>query len=339
MRNTAVRLSFTQGQVLIQAGGGDIGRGTESGRVRAARRRHPDRLPVAVPPRRPDRRHRQRGLARLNMESPTRPALIQDVPGTPSRPSATLVMSCALIIEEVDALPCCEVMVPPGRGFHILVAELGAETEIGKDGIEFETAVEIRAPDVHARIRENVGLPVRLTASIRRDADDRKVRCAATDVDDKSQFFGADVALVVEGGGNGFELELDVSETCELGRAPELILGVSVSLSVVVHEVDGAAHDNGVRPVGGIPHVAQEQSDDLVKSQALCPHLRQLVNERGAKHRFQGAHEAPILALQIAGDGLAAKGNARVLEAEEYRGRNRSAAVLQRDKRGWLSAA
>ncbi|MFI7037693.1 DNA polymerase III subunit beta [Microbispora rosea] len=75
-RNAAVRLSFSQGQVLIQAGGGDIGRGAE---VVEAELAGPD-IQIAFQP------HFlldglagvETGRARLHMDSPTRPALITD---------------------------------------------------------------------------------------------------------------------------------------------------------------------------------------------------------------------------------------------------------------------
>ncbi|MEU4509028.1 DNA polymerase III subunit beta [Nonomuraea wenchangensis] len=90
-RNTAIRLSFTQGQVLIQAGGGDIGRGTE---VVPCELRGDD-IQIAF-----QSQFLLDGLvgiegelARINMESPTRPALIQDVPGDAQPAFRYLVMS------------------------------------------------------------------------------------------------------------------------------------------------------------------------------------------------------------------------------------------------------
>ncbi|MGP3920664.1 DNA polymerase III subunit beta [Nonomuraea sp. 10N515B] len=90
-RNTAIRLSFTQGQVLIQAGGGDIGRGTEV--VECELRGEDIQIAfqsqflldglVGI----------ESDLARINMESPTRPALIQDVPGDAAPSFRYLVMS------------------------------------------------------------------------------------------------------------------------------------------------------------------------------------------------------------------------------------------------------
>ncbi|MBP2704626.1 DNA polymerase III subunit beta [Microbispora sp. RL4-1S] len=75
-RNTAVRLSFSPGQVLIQAGGGDIGRGAE---VMEADLDGPD-IQIAFQP-----HFLLDGLAgvetervRITMDSPTRPALIAD---------------------------------------------------------------------------------------------------------------------------------------------------------------------------------------------------------------------------------------------------------------------
>lgn len=90
-RNTAIRLSFTQGQVRIQAGGGDIGRGTE---VVECELRGDD-IQIAF------QSHFlldgltgiETELARINMESPTRPALIQDVPGDAEPDFRYLVMS------------------------------------------------------------------------------------------------------------------------------------------------------------------------------------------------------------------------------------------------------
>jgi DNA polymerase-3 subunit beta len=73
-RNTAVRLVFSQGQVLVQAGGGDIGRGTEA----LAADLDGDDIEIAFQP-----QFLLDGLAgvetdrvRLSMDSPTRPALI-----------------------------------------------------------------------------------------------------------------------------------------------------------------------------------------------------------------------------------------------------------------------
>jgi DNA polymerase-3 subunit beta len=73
-RNTAVRLSFSQGRVLIQAGGGEIGRGAE---VLEAELDGAD-IQIAFQP-----HFLLDGLAgvetervRLNMDSPTRPALV-----------------------------------------------------------------------------------------------------------------------------------------------------------------------------------------------------------------------------------------------------------------------
>ncbi|TDD56399.1 DNA polymerase III subunit beta [Nonomuraea terrae] len=90
-RNTAIRLSFSQGQVLIQAGGGDVGRGTE---VVPCELRGDD-IQIAF-----QSQFLLDGLtgidtelARINLESPTRPALVQDVPGDAQPVFRYLVMS------------------------------------------------------------------------------------------------------------------------------------------------------------------------------------------------------------------------------------------------------
>ncbi|MEV4180564.1 DNA polymerase III subunit beta [Streptosporangium canum] len=93
-RNTAVRLSFSEGQVLIQAGGGDIGRGTEAMEAELSG----DGIQIAF-----QSQWLLDGLAgvetefvRLNMESPSRPALITEVPGDADPAFRYLVMSLRL---------------------------------------------------------------------------------------------------------------------------------------------------------------------------------------------------------------------------------------------------
>jgi DNA polymerase III subunit beta len=90
-RNTAIRLSFTENQVRIQAGGGDLGRGSEvvgcelrGAEIQIAFQSHflLDGL-AAV----------ETELARINMDSPTRAALIQDVPDDAEPFFRYLVMS------------------------------------------------------------------------------------------------------------------------------------------------------------------------------------------------------------------------------------------------------
>ncbi|MFG2071595.1 DNA polymerase III subunit beta [Nonomuraea maritima] len=90
-RNTAIRLSFSQGQVLIQAGGSDVGRGAE---VVPCELRGDD-LQIAFQSQwlLDGLTGIETELARINMESPTRPALIQDVPGDAQPVFRYLVMS------------------------------------------------------------------------------------------------------------------------------------------------------------------------------------------------------------------------------------------------------
>ncbi|MEO3805539.1 DNA polymerase III subunit beta [Nonomuraea sp. B1E8] len=90
-RNTAVRLSFSQGQVLIQAGGGDIGRGTEV--VECELRGDDIQIAFQSQFLLDGLTGIESELARINMESPTRPALIQDVPGDAEPAFRYLVMS------------------------------------------------------------------------------------------------------------------------------------------------------------------------------------------------------------------------------------------------------
>lgn len=93
-RNTPIRLSFSQGQVLIQAGGGDLGRGTETVDAELSG----DDIQIAF-----QSQFLLDGLSgietelvRLNMESPSRPALVAEVPGDADPAFRYLVMSLRL---------------------------------------------------------------------------------------------------------------------------------------------------------------------------------------------------------------------------------------------------
>ncbi|WP_214411443.1 DNA polymerase III subunit beta [Sphaerisporangium fuscum] len=91
-RNTAIRLSFSEGQVLVQAGGGDIGRGAEA----VGAELDGDDIQIAFQP-----HFLLEGVAGvqtenvvINMVSPTRPVLITDDGDDPS--FRYLVMSLRL---------------------------------------------------------------------------------------------------------------------------------------------------------------------------------------------------------------------------------------------------
>lgn len=93
-RGAGIRLSFTDGQVVVQASGGDFGRGAEvlpaevtGGDIEIAFQAHflLDGLSGV-----------DTELVRINMESPTRPALIATVPGDAAPDFRYLVMSLRL---------------------------------------------------------------------------------------------------------------------------------------------------------------------------------------------------------------------------------------------------
>ncbi|MEV4168020.1 DNA polymerase III subunit beta [Nonomuraea sp. NPDC049709] len=90
-RNTAIRLSFSQGQVLIQAGGSDVGRGAEV--VECELRGDDIQIAFQSQFLLDGLTGIETELARINLESPTRPALIQDVPGDAQPAFRYLVMS------------------------------------------------------------------------------------------------------------------------------------------------------------------------------------------------------------------------------------------------------
>ncbi|GAA4052833.1 DNA polymerase III subunit beta [Nonomuraea soli] len=93
-RNTAIRLTFTEGQVKIQAGGGELGRGVEV--LDCELRGEPLQIGFQSHFLLDGLAGVDSEYARLNMDSPTRPALITDVPGDAEPAFRYLVMSLRL---------------------------------------------------------------------------------------------------------------------------------------------------------------------------------------------------------------------------------------------------
>ncbi|GAA5048782.1 DNA polymerase III subunit beta [Thermocatellispora tengchongensis] len=93
-RNTPIRLSFTPGQVLIQAGGGEVGRGAEV--VEAELTGEDIQIAFQSQFLLDGLSGIDTDLVRINMESPTRPALITTVPGDAQPEFRYLVMSLRL---------------------------------------------------------------------------------------------------------------------------------------------------------------------------------------------------------------------------------------------------
>ncbi|GAA3443110.1 DNA polymerase III subunit beta [Planomonospora venezuelensis] len=89
--NTAINLSFGPGRVVVQAGGGDIGRATET--VDAELSGDDLRIAFQAQFLLDGLSGVETELARLNMESSTRPALIAEVPGDADPAFRYLVMS------------------------------------------------------------------------------------------------------------------------------------------------------------------------------------------------------------------------------------------------------
>lgn len=90
-RNTPIQLSFSKGQVLIQAGGGDFGRGTEA--LEAELTGNDIQIAFQSQFLLDGLSGIDTELVRINMNSPTRPALITTVPGDAAPDFRYLVMS------------------------------------------------------------------------------------------------------------------------------------------------------------------------------------------------------------------------------------------------------
>jgi hypothetical protein len=79
----------------------------------------------------------------------------------------------------------------------------------------------------------------------------------------------------------------------------------------------------------GLPQEAQKPRDDLREHIAPQADLRLLLEQGGAEDAFERPHQAARIMREMAPHRLAPISDAVVLEAEEYRGRDRLPPVLQ----------
>jgi hypothetical protein len=186
-----------------------------------------------------------------------------------------------------------------------------AEAEQRHDHAEAEFLVEIGAADAHAVIGENIGGPVSLAMALGSEADNGKIRRAAADIGDQGHFLAGNLALIVERGCDRLELEADLIEADLARDLPQRLLGLAVGIRRVVDEMHRAAMHHiaqfAIRGLFGAPlHRSQIIGDHVAKSGALPSQPRGFLDQRGAEHGFEAAHQAARRALDIGVDRLAA---------------------------------
>ncbi len=126
------------------------------------------------------------------------------------------------------------------------------KAQLGHDLGQGQQAVEIGAADMHAACGEDICLPVDAAGALGRQADHGEIRGAAADIGDDGELFVVDRLLIVEGGGDGLELELDMLEPLPADRRFELALGLAIGGIVVVDKADGAAGNGALQRLAGV---------------------------------------------------------------------------------------
>ncbi len=167
----------------------------------------------------------------------------------------------------------------PGRQVDVVAGGHGGATLHGAavaqqrhHAFQAQLAVEVGTADMHAARGEDVAGAVGQVAALRRQAHQGEVRGTAADVDDQHQLFTLDAALVVEGGGKGFELEGDVAEAYLARHGGQGVLGLLVSDRVVIDEMHRTAQHHGVEGAigllfGALFEGAEEQAEHLGEGQ------------------------------------------------------------------------
>jgi hypothetical protein len=115
--------------------------------------------------------------------------------------------------------------------------------QFSQDTGQLDAPVEIRARDVHAMVGEDVVLAVQAGGALRADAHDREVGGAPAYVGHQHELLALHVALVVEGGGDGLVLEVQLLEAHGARGLLERGLGLAVAHGVVVDEEHRPAQD------------------------------------------------------------------------------------------------
>ncbi len=209
-----------------------------------------------------------------------------------------------------------------------------AETEQRHDDAETELAIEIGAADAHAVIGENIGRAIGLAVMPGPEPHDRKIRRATADIGDQCDLLSRDLALIIQRRGDRLELEGDLIEAdlaCDLAQR---LLRPAVGVIIIVDEMHRPAmHHIAQLATGGLfgaPfHRAQVIADHVAKPGPLAAEPGGLLDQRGAEHRFEAAHQAAGRALDIGCDRLAADQH-RAVHLVEDRAGDRGLAFFQR---------
>ena len=240
-------------------------------------------------------------------------------------------------VKQVDALPCGQVVVVANRQVALAVLRRRPVAQFRHQVGDAYEPVEIGAADMDAVARKDVVLALGRPGAVRRDADDREIGGSAADVDDEREFLARHLPLVVEGGGDRLELELDVAEAAPERRRLELPLRLAVGGGIAVDEVDRPAeHDVVDRPADmgleALLEIEEERADDVGEGDRMGLDAGLFLDQRRAQHAFQRAQQPAFDIVGIAGDRGAAETGAVVLEIEEDGARHRHLAILQRDQ-------
>ena len=209
-----------------------------------------------------------------------------------------------------------------------------AEAEQRHHDAETELAIEIGAADAHAVIGENVGSAIGAAVALRPSRTIEKSEVPPPISAIRAISSARYLPLIVQRRCDRLELECDLVEADLARNLTQGLLGLGVGVRVVVDEVHGAAmhHLAQFAPCGlfGAPfHRAQIIADHVAKPGALAAHPGGLIDQRGAEHRLQAAHQAAVHAVDIGFDGLAADQHSPVRLVED-RARNRGVADFQR---------
>lgn len=178
-----------------------------------------------------------------------------------------------------------------------------------------------------------------LLRQLGRHAHDGEIRRTAAKVDDHRKLFPRHRALVVERGGNRFELEGDGGKARGAGDRLQLPLGAAVGRLVVIDEPDRPAkHHRVERPFRGllrpVLHLPEIKPDDLGEGPALRPYRGFFRHRAGAKHALESPHQPPFDPLDIGADRGAAEADMPLLEGKEDRAGQHDAVAFQRQETG-----
>ena len=169
-----------------------------------------------------------------------------------------------------------------------------------------------------------------------RQAQHRQVGCAAADVEDQHDLFPRQTLFIIQRGGDGFELKLNIAKAAGTGNLFQHGLRCGIACRIVIDEMHRPAKhrlcQTGMRGIQTRAQMGDETLHDIAKGDGAVAHNGAVIDQPRSQRGFQPTHQAAFIALQIGGQRGAAEIGGQTIGVKEYGRRQRDLIPFQRDQ-------